>query len=93
MTQVGGRQDTVNAEPQTGAVQHFAMADDTIGLMQVGEHQVVTAVLLLVGGNRAIQHRGAACQLGQLTPRRSTVVAEHLIINAGGDRVVADVPQ
>lgn len=68
MAEIGGGENAVNAEPQAIRGQPLAAADDAIGFMQIGEHQIERAVLALVFGYCPIQRGGAARQLGQLAP-------------------------
>jgi hypothetical protein len=59
--------------------QRLAAGDNTIGFMQVGEHQIEFARLLGFDYGR-IQLTGAARKFGDFAPRFAAMVANDLII-------------
>lgn len=67
MAQIGEGEHPVYAEPDFIPIQHAAVRHDTVGFMQMREHDVkFTAAFCLLDG--AIQQTGATRDLGQLPP-------------------------
>ncbi len=63
VTEIRGREDAVQAEPDVALAQRPAAGDDAVGFMQVGEYKVKLS-LLLGPDDRGVQLAGAAGQLG-----------------------------
>ncbi len=90
VTEIRGREDAVQAEPDVALAQRPAAGDDAVGFMQVGEYKVKLS-LLLGPDDRGVQLAGAAGQLGQLAPGFAAAIGHHLVVEPLGQGVLADV--
>lgn len=81
----------MNAEPDLIPIQHAAVRHDTVGFMQMREHDVkFTAAFCLLDG--AIQQTGATRDLRSASARVFTGILHNLKIDAFRNGVVAHLP-